>query len=142
MSLFTNLKYEMNFLHVFYIKLIKNIAKINLLIFINIIHIKCILNIILEKYKSTKYISIFSTETITQFKKKSFWMNHMSTSPAMCVLMCRMLWPLCDHKNVKIRSKYGGVVITGFDNFTRKRDIFIKILTKQYFFIFIYYLKI
>lgn len=91
MSLFTNLKYEMNFLHVFYIKLIKNIAKINLLIFINIIHIKCILNIILEKYKSTKYISIFSTETITQFKKKSFWMNHMSTSPAMCVLMCRML---------------------------------------------------
>lgn len=31
MSLFTNLKYEMNFLHAFYIKLIKNIAKINLL---------------------------------------------------------------------------------------------------------------
>lgn len=114
-----------------FIKLIKNIAKINLLIFINIIHIKCVLNIILEKYKSIK-IHIFDWNMITQFKKNhSGWI--MSTSPVTCVLMCRMLWPLCDHKNVKIRSKYGGVVITGFDNFTRKRDIFVKILTKQYY---------
>lgn len=50
------MKYEIFCMH--FIKLIKNIAKINLLIFINIIHIKCVLNIILEKYKSIK-IHIF-----------------------------------------------------------------------------------
>ena len=49
MSLFTNLKYEMNFLHAFYIKLIKNIA-----------------------YKFIKiHVSIFSTETRSHSLKKN-----------------------------------------------------------------------
>lgn len=69
MSSFTNLKYKMNFLHTFYIKL--KILQ-NLLIFIKIIHIKCILNIILEKYKFINiHVSIFSTEIRSHSLKKN-----------------------------------------------------------------------